>query len=93
MQLLKTSSAVLEPLIPNLSNFGETEKPGKFISIINAVIQLFFFPESSFVLALRSSSSFSDKIFLSKKKDVIYYNWLFNLDLSRFVWSIIKFKL
>ena len=30
MQLLKTNSAVLEPLIPNLSNFGETEKPGKF---------------------------------------------------------------
>ena len=35
----------------NLYNFGDTEKPGKFFSTINAVMQLFFLSDSSLVLA------------------------------------------
>lgn len=51
-QFSNMSSQVLEPRMPNLSNFCAVRNPGKFFSMMNVVI--FFFPSDSsafFVLA------------------------------------------
>jgi hypothetical protein len=49
-QSSKINSEVLEPLIPILSNFFPVEKPGVFVSTINAVTPCAAFevPESVF---------------------------------------------